>query len=164
MQPLSASIESIETMDESMEEMNEKVGRKHKRDAAGGKANKRKRGGRRRHIGGKSGRQKIKATPIPTLHPTEFPTSTGKLSNSAHRVKVLYSVHLHFLLVTITGNTIPTYIPTYYPTTYSSKGNKNKINGNGGKSDKTPMLRSDPYEGKARKLRLLTGKVRRMGP
>jgi hypothetical protein len=115
MQPLSASIESIETMDESMEEMNHKVGRKHKRDAAGGKANKRKRGGRRRHRGGKSGRQKIKATPIPTLYPTEFPTSTGKLSNSAHRVKVLYSVHLHFLLVTILQETQS--LPTYQPIT-----------------------------------------------
>jgi hypothetical protein len=134
MQPLSASIESIETVDASMEEMHQTGERRRKRIAAGGKANKRKREGGRRKRGGKSGRQKITATPIPTLYPT------------------------------VPGNTIPTYIPTYYPTTYSSKGNKNKANGSGGKSDKIPVLRSDPYEGKARKLRLLTGKERRMAP
>jgi hypothetical protein len=55
--------------------------------------------------------------------------------------------------------TVPTYMPTYFPTTSSSKANKNK--NTGGKSDKIPMLRSDPYSGKARKLRLLAGKDRR---
>ena len=83
-------------------------------------------------------------------------------------VNVCLVQHLtsHYFDVLFLGNTLPTYIPTYQPTQSSAKANKMpsawlRKGSNGGKSEKTPMFRTDPdFGGKARKL--MVGKGRRM--